>query len=565
MAPAIPIITAGLRPDLFAQVGTRSLSRVLLATMLSMFVVAGLGFRTVGLSKEALSEDELNKLNAVTEYRAKGLTGANGEHPLLMKAALTVSVIACERWNNLFASHPEVYIPVETSLRIPGAILGALSAVLVFLIAMELFGLEVGLISAALWSFDPLTISFNRIAKEDTFLVFFFLLMNVFWLRGQRVAESQPHRNADKFYWAAAASFGAMMASKYVPQLLSIPIAYYWTFQGMDATRWRLGKKKFLKFFIVIGVAFLVFNPTILLPETWRTIAKFTNYKLMGHDSYEFMGGLYPHRMADWLRGEPWYFYFVLLAVKLPVAALIAFAGGCVLLFRRATGDGRYFLLFWLLMWGLTFVLAGGKFTRYATSLMPAVIMAAALAIQFAGRHVGRFCRKLFQQSAIGIYARAGLVSAVIISTMWSAASASPHFRLYINSISGGSAKAGVLFPQDEFYDAYMMDALKQIAARAQPGAHVGTEIPLLADYYADRVGRSDLDCIEFSSADELAKLSAGDFLIDARGRTYLSNQSMLARLRQAAKPAFTVFVGSTPAADVYVLDQASLAALRGQ
>jgi predicted membrane-bound dolichyl-phosphate-mannose-protein mannosyltransferase len=565
LSPAIPIVTAGIRPDLFSQIGTRSLSRVLLATMLSMFVLAGLGFRTVGLGKEALSEDELNKLNAVTEYRARGLTSANGEHPLLMKAALTVSVIACEHWNTHVASHPELNIPVESALRIPGAILGALAAVLVFLIAMELFGLEVGLISAALWSFDPLTISFNRIAKEDTFLVFFFLLMNVFWLRGQRVAESQPHRNPNKFYWAAAASFGAMMASKYVPQLLGIPIAYYYAFQGIPATRWRLGKKKFLKFFLVMGVAFLVFNPTILLPDTWRTIARFTSYKLMGHDSYEFMGRLYPHRMADWLRGEPWYFYFVLLGVKLPLAALVAFAGGVVLLFRRVTGDGRYLLLFWLGFWGLTFVFPGGKFTRYATSLMPAVIMTAALAIQFAGRAVGRFFKKLFDQPAVGIYARAALVSAVIISTMWSAASAAPHFRLYMNSISGGSAKAGAYFPQDEFYDAYMLDALKEVAARAKPNARVGTEIPLLADYYAKRAGREDLACSQFFVSDDLNKFVAGDFLIDARGRTYFSNQAMLERLRQKATPAFTVCVGSIPAADVFILDEAALAALRGE
>ena len=542
------------------------MGRVLLATMLSMFVLAGLGFRTVGLSKEALSEDELNKLNAVSEYRARGLTSANGEHPLLMKAALTVSVIACERWNAtaFVSSHPELNIPVETSLRIPGAILGALSAALIFLIAMELFGLEVGLISAALWSFDPLTISFNRIAKEDTFLVFFFLLMNVFWLRGQRVAESQPHRNPDRFYWAAAASFGAMMASKYVPQLLGIPVAYYYAFQGMAPTRWRLGKKKFLKFFLVMGIAFLICNPTILLPDTWHTIAKFASYKMMGHDSYEFMGRLYPHRVVDWLRGEPWYFYFVLLGVKLPVAALIAFAGGVVLLFRRGTGDGRYFLLFWLFIWGLTFIFTGGKFTRYATSLMPAVIMTAALAIQFAGRGIGRFCRRLLDQPAIAIYARAALVSLVIISTMWSAAGGSPHFRLYTNSISGSSAKAGAYFPQDEFYDAYMMDALKEIAARARPGARVGTEIPLLADYYAKRAGRTDLTCAEFSSQGDLDKFSDGDFLIDARGRTYLSNQAMLTRLRAAAKPAFTINVGTTPAANVYILDSHSLAALRG-
>jgi len=39
----------------------------------------------------------------------------------------------------------------------------------------------------------------------------------------------------------------------------------------------------------------------------------------------------------------------------------------------------------------------------------------------------------------------------------------------------------------------------------------------------------------------------------------------MLSRLRQTSRPAFTVAVGMTPAADVYVLDQGSLEALRGE
>ena len=90
-------------------------------------------------------------------------------------------------------------------MRLPGAIFGALSTLLIFLIAAELFGVEVALISAALWAFDPSGIGFNRVAKEDSFLLFFFLLANVFWLRGQRVAESTD-RNPNKYYWATAAS-----------------------------------------------------------------------------------------------------------------------------------------------------------------------------------------------------------------------------------------------------------------------------------------------------------------------------------------------------------------------
>ena len=561
-----PVITASLRPDLFPEVGLRSLSRKALVIALSVFVIAGAAFRVTGLAGEGLSEDELNKLNAVSDYRAHGLTSANAEHPLLMKAALTVSVIAAEKWNgtSLVSRHPEMNIPIETSLRLPGAILGALAGVLIFLVGSELFGSEVGLIAAALWAFDPLTISFNRIAKEDTFLVFFFLLANLFWLRSQRVAESQPQQRPDPFYWAAAASFGAMLASKYLPQMLVISVAYYYMFQAIPPTRWRLGKKNFLKFFAVMGIAFLICNPTILLPDTWRTMANFAAYKMIGHDSYEFIGHLYPHRMGDWLKGEPWYFYLILFGVKLPIVTLAGCLIGLILLFRRATGDGRYFVLFWFFVWALVFTFTGGKFTRYATSLMPAIVISAALGFQFVGRKLGELAGRVKEVRFARMYVQHGFVSVMIVATVWVTVRAAPHFRLYTNAIGGGQNHSGSLFPQDEFYDAYMQAVMKEVATRAQSGAHVASEIPTLADYYARRAGRSDLLCVELSDPAELSKLSPGDFVIDARGRTYFSNQAMLSHLRQTSGPAFTIPVGALTAADVYILDQRSLTALRG-
>ena len=164
------IITAGLRPDLFAGRGVLANSKTLVFAALIVLVIAGLGFRVTGLSAEGLSEDELNKLNAVADYRAHGLTGANGEHPMLMKACQAVSIILAEKWNNTFLSNP---IAPETALRLPTAVVGALSAILIFLITSELFGVEVALIAAALWAFDPSAIGLNRIAKEDSFLLFF--------------------------------------------------------------------------------------------------------------------------------------------------------------------------------------------------------------------------------------------------------------------------------------------------------------------------------------------------------------------------------------------------------
>jgi len=47
------------------------------------------------------------------------------------------------------------------------------------------------LIAAALWAFDPMAVGFNRIAKEDTFVLFFFLLGKILWLHGQRIAETK--------------------------------------------------------------------------------------------------------------------------------------------------------------------------------------------------------------------------------------------------------------------------------------------------------------------------------------------------------------------------------------
>ena len=567
-ASALPFVTAGLRPELFAGAGTHSVRRAVLVAALSVLVVTGFGFRVTGLSSEGLSDDELNKLNAVTEYRAHGLTSANGEHPFLMKAALLISVVAADKWNqtSLVASHPELNVPVETSLRLPGSLFGALTAVLIFLVATELFGLEVGLISAALWAFDPIAIGFSRIAKEDTFLIFFFLLANVFWLRGQRVAESQPQRRPEPFFWATAAAFGAMFASKYVPPvMLAITVGYYYAFQRIPVTRWVMGKKRFLKFFLVMGIVFLICNPTILLPGTWEAMSNFTSGRSMGHDSYEFLGRLYSHRFQDWLKGEPWYFYLVLIATKLPVLTLLSFALGLGLLFKRKSGDGRYFLLLWLALWFLAFSLPGGKFTRYVTSVLPAIIMTAAIGVQFAARKLGRLCARVFDNQSIKVYARAALASLVIITAFWSAARSAPHYRLYVNALGGGPPQAGAYFPQDEFYDAYMQDAMVEIARRARPGARVASELQSVASYYAQRANRPDLVCVELSDPADLEKLTPGDFLIDGRGRTYISNQAMLLRLRKVSRPAFTIGVGETPAGDVYVLDQKALAALRGE
>jgi hypothetical protein len=565
-AEAEAIITAGLRPDLFAERGVLLASRTLVIATLTLLVLAGFGFRVSGLSAEGLSEDELNKLHAVADYRQNGLTAANGEHPMLMKALQTASIFVVEKWNNSsLASQSSLNIPVETALRLPSTIFGALTVVLIYLLAAELFGAEVALLAATLWAFDPQAIGFNRIAKEDTFLLFFFLLANIFWLRGQRVAETESRSRdgvidrPERYYWATAACFGAMMASKYLPQLIGVSICYYWMFQAIPETRWRLGKKKFLIVIVIMCAVFLLLSPTALLPATWREMGIFAGQKRIGHDGYEFMGSLYSHRMTDWLAGTPWYFYVVFLAVKLPVITVAAFVAGLPLLFRRKLGDGRYFILFWLFVWTMTFVFVGGKFTRYFTLVLPATLITAAVGAQFVGRWITRQLATLLSSERASVYVRMALALSLVLGSITASASATPYFRLYTNVLGGGMAKAGPFFPHDEFYDASLRDVMAEIARRAKPGARVATETPGLAAYYAQRAGRSDLVSISLSDPEALTQLSQGDFLVDARGRRYFSNDALISALKRTAAPTFEVALGGVPAAYVYLMDHATV------
>jgi len=524
-------------------------SKSLVFVALIVLVVAGIGFRVTGLSAEGLSEDELNKLNAVADYRANGLTGANGEHPMLMKACQAATIILAEKWNNssFVASRPADRIAPETALRLPGTIAGALSAILIFLLTSELFGIEVALIAAALWTFDPMAIGFNRIAKEDSFLLFFFLLANVFWLRGQRAAESGV-TSPNRYYWLTAASYGAMVASKYVPHLFAISLCYYWMFQKLPETRWRLGKKRLLMFFAIMGIVFLVLSPTVLLPDTWKQMGLFAGGNRVSHDGYEFMGQLYPQRFSDWLHGVPVYFYLVFTAVKLPVLTVLGFVAGLPLLFRRKLGDGRYFILFWFLLWVVAFCFPGGKFTRYYTTILPAVLITSALGIDFVGRWLAQWSADLKH------YVPASVAVIVIAASIINSLNVSPHFRLFTNSIGGGMSRAGYYFPHDEFYDASMRDVIAEIAQRAHPGARVASESPSLATYYAERDNRSDLVCISLSDPDAMKQLTTGDYIIIARGRRYFSNDSIISALRDHFTPVAEVTLGPVPSVKIYEL-----------
>jgi predicted membrane-bound dolichyl-phosphate-mannose-protein mannosyltransferase len=541
----------------------RSSSRALVVAALVFVTLVGFGFRAYRLDAEGLSEDELNKVRAVEQYRTRGLTSANGEHPFLMKALMTLSVVAVEQWNasGLVASHPQRRLASETAARLPVVVFGALTSVLIFLVVAELFGVEIALVAAALWACDPAAIGFNRIAKEDSFVLFFFLLANVFWLRGQRVAEAGG-AHPQRFYWATAAAFGAMLASKYMPHFLAISGAYYYIFQGIPATRWRMGKRRWLFFFGVMGAAFLVCNPTILLPGTWYEMRIFAGERRIGHDSYEFMGTLYRNQMTLWLKGSPWYFYYVFMGVKIPLLTIAAFVAGLPLLFTKRLGDGRFFVLWWMFFWFFPFTVLGGKFTRYFTFALPVVHITSAIGIHAASRYFAQLLRRANASDASKLYAHAAVAALVLGCSVYASASAAPFYRLYTNALGGGTQRAGTYFPHDEFYDASMRETVFKIAALAGRGARVASETPELVNHYAREAGRDDLVSVSLTDKTALSELAAGDVIIVARGRRYFSNERVVAALRTVSGPVASVRLGTVPSTEIFVLDEAAREAI---
>ncbi|HQZ95073.1 MAG TPA: glycosyltransferase family 39 protein [Pyrinomonadaceae bacterium] len=550
----LPTMTAGIRPEQFSDELFFAKNKKIAALILAFFMLIGFGLRVYQLGAESLGEDELNKLQTVAEYRQNGLSGKNGEHPFLMKGVQTVSITAAEKLSQIAG----VPISEEGALRFPIALVGTFSALLIFLLVSELFGRSIGLVSAIFWTLEPMAIGFDRIAKEDSFVLFFFLLTMFFWVRGQTKAE-RGSTNWTWYAWAAAASFAGLMASKYYPHLLSIVGAYYIIFQYIPATKWRMEPVRWVKFITVMGIAFLVLNPTIVLPDTWREMLKFSSESRIGHDSYEFWGDLYTNKMSAWLAGVPWTFYYVFMAVKTTLPILVLFLIGLPFMFRRKLGDGRFLIFFWAFMWFLPFTFLGGKFTRYFTFVEPLLAIVAAVGFYFAAKWL---TEKVLSNSQAAGLAQAVLLVGVVATQLTNSLAVAPHFRLFTNKIGGGMAAAGSYFPHDEFYDAASMDVVTAIAANARPNAIVACETPTVFAHYAEKIGRSDINFVSLSDKTAVLTLNTGDLVVLVEGRRYFSNTPFVTLLNSSPVTPIEIKLKGIRAARIYKLDAAQSASM---
>ena len=113
------------------------------------------------LDAESFYTDEVTYSLAGMEY-LEGNFARNWEHPFLGKYLIGISL-------KLFGKS-------DFSARLPCALFGFLTGVVLYLFAKELTNSRYGLLAIALWSTSPFILWVSRRAILDAFLIFFFTL-----------------------------------------------------------------------------------------------------------------------------------------------------------------------------------------------------------------------------------------------------------------------------------------------------------------------------------------------------------------------------------------------------
>jgi hypothetical protein len=506
---------------------------------LAMALVVALGFRTVGLSTYGFSEDEINKVRAIEEYRA-GHFVANAEHPMLMKLAMWGSVAAADAWNR----HAPVArrVSLETGVRLPNAIAGAATTLVLFGVAQLLFGDAVALVASLFYAFDVNAIAINRLGKEDTFLLFFFLLGVWLYERAKRQGVVDPG-GAQRWYAASGAAFGLMLASKYMPHYLGI-YAFFNTLTDTNPGANRPGPRRY---YGAMAAAFLAANAAVLSPDTWRYCVSYVQGGMLAHHGYLYAGQLYVTNIPVSPLGVPAGYYLHLLATKVPLVVLAAAVPGLIELVRRRRERGFVLLRVLIVFLLVPYSLMAAKFMRYALPMLATLDLLAAVGL-VAG--IGWLLRKRWLSPITRVTVATLALALSITGVLTAPPSAAPYYSLFQNGIGARRAAPGVTFPE-ETYDFGVREAVAAIATAAEPSAVIVTDAPAVAAHYLDGSGRSDLR-VRTLSGDGIPYGPHEAWVIAQDEHVTFENELVVEHLRQHQTPWREFRAGDALAAQVF-------------
>jgi len=510
---------------------------VLIGSLLIAAVV-----RVGALDTFGFSEDEINKVQAIAEYRS-GHFGANAEHPMLMKLAMWASVDAAAAWNRIA---PDQAIAPETALRLPNALAGAAITAVLFGVADLLFGGAVAGAAAILWALDVNAIAINRIGKEDTFLLLFFLLAVFCYERAKREGTHDLAR-AQRWYTLSGAAFGLMLASKYMPQYLGV----YALFNLLTDRNPGPNRPDRLRHYGAMALTFVASNLIVLDPTTWHYMSSYVAGDMLAHHGYLYNGALYVTNVPVSPLGVPLTFYLRLLATKVPLVVLAAAVPGVIEIVRRREERGFVLLRVFAVFVIVPYSLMAAKFLRYSLPMLATVDLAAAVGL-VAG--IGWLLRKGWLSIATrrGVAALAVAVFVVGLADVQHAAA--PFYSLFQNGVGARLDPGGAAFPE-QTYDFGVREAAAAIASAAAPSAVVVTDAAAVASQYLEQEGRRDIAVRGLSSDGVMAGGRETWVLVQDEHITF-ENQLLVEQLRATRTPWTEVRMGDVVALQVFRISE---------
>jgi dolichyl-phosphate-mannose-protein mannosyltransferase len=522
--------------------GTTATSAMTLArakvVVLAGAVLVAVAVRVAGLDTYGFSEDEISKVQAIEQYR-EGHLGANAEHPVLMKLAMWSSVGIAGAWNRV--APPDSAMSLEAAVRLPNAIAGALTTVAVFGVADLLFGGTVAAAAAIIWALDVNAIAVNRIGKEDTFLLLFFLCAVFCYERAKQLGAADLAR-AQRWYTLSGGAFGLMLASKYMPQYLGI-YALFNLLTDPDPGENKPGR---LRYYAAMTMVFVAANIPILLPSTWRYLARYVVGTMLVHHGYLYAGGLYVTNVPISPLGVPPTFYLRLLATKVPLVVLAAAVPGAIEIVRRRKERGFVLLRVLAIFTLVPYSLMAAKFLRYSLPMLATLDLIAAVGL-VAG--IGWLLRKAWLPTTVRVSV-AGLSVAVFgAGLLLAQQTAAPYYSLAQNAIGARTNVDGPAFPE-ETYDFGVREAVAAIAAVAAPSAAIISDAPGVVAHYLDGQPRADIESRSLSGAG-LARARECWVIVQDEHRTF-ENDALVTQLRARAAPWREVRVDDRTAVQIF-------------
>jgi len=503
-------------------------------------IVFGAWSRCWTLGATGFAEDEIDILKAARAYRQLDFW-PNAEHPMLAKLATFASLETATAWN---AAHYPA-ISTEAAVRFPSAFTGGvLTTVVLFLLTAELFpDRRIAAWTSLLWALDAGATAINRTAKEDTFFLFFFLAAAWLYRRAKRAGRDRAP-TVRRWYSASAASFGLMLACKYMPH-------YY----GLHALFARItdpapGENRPRKFewHAIMGGVFLLANFAILLPATWARLSQYLHGSTTSHTGYVFEHTLYVNSVFVTPGGPPVSFYVAFLALKVPLVILAAFLIGVVAMCRQPRHTGFVFARIFLVFFLLPYSLLGGKFLRYMLPLLAIVDMLAAVGIVWLLDRARRRAAPVHHRWLVP-----ALSAVCVCVPLYVQVSAWPVCGLAQNAIGAALTPPGFMFPDDEFNDADVREAVRAIAGVAHSGAVVASDASAVVEEYLQEAGRADLKSI--SLARQGLPTHPGETWVLAQdGHVYFENRDLLDEIHRSHTPWREWRIDGAVAVQVYAL-----------